>query len=83
MIKSFAEHISESKIVKSVKVGDFDHQLHDHGYGYQVRIYNKDKLHHTDMTKNSLDKGLASLDSNVEHTKKQLNIKEGSNQNES
>ncbi len=83
MIKSFAEHISESKIVKSVKVGDFDHQLHDHGYGYQVRIYNKDKLHHTDMTKNSLDKGLASLDSNVEHTKKQLNIKEGNEQNES
>lgn len=83
MIKSFAEYISESKIVKSVKVGDFDHQLHDHGYGYQVRIYNKDKLHHTDMTKNSLDKGLASLDSSVEYTKKQLNIKEGSNQNES
>jgi len=78
MTKSFTEYINESKIVKSIKVGDFDHQLHDHGYGYQVRIYNKGKLHHSDMTKNTLDKGMDSLHSNVEHTKKQLNIKEGS-----
>jgi hypothetical protein len=74
-MKKFSEVIKESKVVKSVKVGDFDHQLHDHGHGYQVRIYNKGQLHHSDMTKNSLEKGLASLDDNVEQTKKQLRIK--------
>ena len=75
-MKSFSYFINESKVVKSIKVGDFDHQLHDHGYGYQVRIYNKGQLHHSDMTKNSLEKGLSSLDDNVEHTKKQLSIKD-------
>lgn len=74
-IRPFSEYINESKVVKSIKVGDFDHQLHDHGYGYQVRIYNKDKLHHSDMTKNTLEKGLDSLESNVNHTKKQIGIK--------
>ena len=75
MAKSFKQFIQEG-IIKSVKVGDFDHQLHDLGYGYQVRVYNKDKLHHTDMNKNTLEKGHDSLKSNVEHTKKQLNIKD-------
>ena len=75
-MKKFKEVINEAKVVKSVKVGGFDHQLHDHGYGYQVRIYNNGQLHHSDMTKNTLEKGLESLDSNVENTKKQLRVKE-------
>lgn len=75
-IKPFSNFIGEAKIVKSIKVGDFDHQLHDLGYGYQVRIYNKGELYHTDMTKNSLEKGTASLEDNVAHTKKQMNVKE-------
>lgn len=74
-MKNFKQFISE-KVVKSVKVGDFDHQLHDLGYGYQVRIYNKDKLHHTDITKNTLQKGHDSLEQNVSYTKKQMNIKD-------
>jgi hypothetical protein len=75
-MKTFSRYLNESKVVKSVKVGNFDHQLHDHGYGYQVRIYNNGELYHSDMTKNTLEKGLASLDSNVANTKKQLRIKD-------
>ena len=75
-MKSFKKFIMTENVIKSVKVGDFDHQLHDLGYGYQVRIYNKDKLHHTSLTKNSLEKGHNSLEDNVNHTKKQLNIKD-------
>jgi len=74
-MKNFKQFISE-KVVKSVKVGDFDHQLHDLGWGYQVRIYNKDILHHTDLTKNTLQKGHDSLEQSVSYTKKQMNIKD-------
>lgn len=73
-MKTFRDYLQESKVVKSVKVGDFDHQLHNHGYGYQVRVYNKGHLHHTDMTKNTLEKGMESLDINVQHTRKQLRL---------
>lgn len=69
---------SGTNVVKSVKVGNFRHDLVDHGYGWQVRIYNGDELYHTGLSKNSEQKGLASLDDAVSYTKKQLNIKEGS-----
>lgn len=29
-IRPFSEYINESKVVKSIKVGDFDHQLHEY-----------------------------------------------------
>jgi len=75
-MKTFKEYLSE-KVVKSVVVGYLDHQLHDHGYGYQVRIYDKNtkQLKHSDMTKNSLEKGLASLEDNVSYSEKQLKVK--------
>jgi hypothetical protein len=67
---------SEQNVVKSVKVGNFRHDLVNTGMGWQVRIYNGDKLYDTGLSKNSEEKGLASLDDSVAYTKKQLNIKE-------
>jgi len=70
-----AEGINKN-VVKSVKVGDFRHDLVDTGFGWQVRIYNGDELYDTGISKNSEQKGLAALDDAVAYTKKQLNIKE-------
>ena len=68
---------SESKgVVKSVMVGNFRHDLIDHGWGWQVRIYNGNELYDSGLTKNTLEKGLAALDNAVAYTKKQLRITE-------
>jgi hypothetical protein len=67
---------SKKNVVKSVKVGNFRHDLVDTGFGWQVRIYNGDELYDTGLSKNSEQKGLNALDSSVAYTKKQLNIKE-------
>lgn len=67
---------SEQNVVKSVKVGNFRHDLVNTGMGWQVRIYNGDELYDTGLSKNSEEKGLAALDDSVAYTKKQLNIKE-------
>ena len=67
---------SNKNVVKSVKVGNFRHDLVDTGFGWQVRIYNGDELYDTGLSKNSEQKGLAALDDAVAYTKKQLNIKE-------
>jgi hypothetical protein len=67
---------SGKNVVKSVKVGNFRHDLVDTGFGWQVRIYNGDELYDTGLSKNSEQKGLAALDDAVAYTKKQLNIKE-------
>jgi hypothetical protein len=63
-------------VVKSVKVGNFRHDLVNTGMGWQVRIYNGDELYDTGLSKNSEQKGLAALDDSVAYTKKQLNIKD-------
>lgn len=67
---------SGKNVVKSVKVGNFRHDLVDTGFGWQVRIYNSDELYDTGLSKNSEQKGLVALDNAVAYTKKQLNIKE-------
>jgi len=67
---------SGKNVVKSVKVGNFRHDLVNTGMGWQVRIHNGDKLYDTGLSKNSEEKGLAALDNSVAYTKKQLNIKE-------
>jgi len=67
---------SGMNVVKSVKVGNFRHDLVNTGMGWQVRIYNGDELYDTGLSKNSEEKGLAALDNSVAYTKKQLNIKE-------
>jgi len=67
---------SNKNVVKSVKVGNFRHDLVDTGFGWQVRIYNGDDLYDTGLSKNSEQKGLVALDDAVAHTKKQLNIKD-------
>ena len=67
---------SGKNVVKSVKVGNFRHDLVNTGMGWQVRIYNGDELYDTGLSKNSEEKGLAALDNSVAYTKKQLNIKE-------
>ena len=61
-------------VVKSIKVGNFRHDLVDTGFGWQVRIYNGDELYDTGMSKNTKEKGLAALDDAVAYTKKQLRI---------
>ncbi len=63
------------KVIKSIPVGGFNHQLVDHGYGYQVRIYNGDELYHTGQNKNTLEKGLDDLESSVSYTEKQTRQK--------
>jgi hypothetical protein len=73
--KAVAEGLGKN-VVKSVKVGNFRHDLVDTGMGWQVRIYNGDELYDTGLSKNSEQKGLAALDDAVAYTKKQLNIKE-------
>ena len=67
---------SNKNVVKSIKVGNFRHDLVNTGFGWQVRIYNGDELYDTGLSKNSEEKGLAALDNSVAYTKKQLNIKE-------
>ena len=67
---------SNTGVVKSVKVGNFRHDLFNTGFGWQVRIYNGDQLYDTGLSKNTEEKGLAALDDVVDYTKKQLNIKE-------
>ncbi len=62
-------------VVKSVKVGNFRHDLVDTGMGWQVRIYNGDELHDTGMSKNSEQKGLAALEDAVAYTEKQTRTK--------
>lgn len=61
-------------VVKSVTVGAFRHDLVDTGFGWQVRIYNNDVLYHTDLSKNTKEKGLSALDTAVAYTKKQLRM---------
>lgn len=61
---------SEKNVVKSVKVGNFRHDLVDTGMGWQVRIYNGDELYDTGMSKNSEQKGLAALEDAVAYTEK-------------
>ena len=62
-------------VVKSVKVGNFRHDLVDTGMGWQVRIYNGDELYDTGMSKNSEQKGLAALEDAVAYTEKQTRTK--------
>ena len=62
-------------VVKSVKVGNFRHDLVNTGMGWQVRIYNGDELHDTGMSKNSEQKGLAALEDAVAYTEKQTRTK--------
>ena len=61
---------SEKNVVKSVKVGNFRHDLVDTGMGWQVRIYNGGELYDTGMSKNSEQKGLAALEDAVAYTEK-------------
>ena len=60
----------EKNVVKSVKVGNFRHDLVDTGMGWQVRIYNGDELYDTGLSKNSEQKGLAALEDAVAYTEK-------------
>lgn len=62
-------------VVKSVKVGNFRHDLVDTGMGWQVRIYNSDQLYDTGLSKNSEQKGLAALEDAIAYTEKQTNTK--------
>jgi len=66
---------SGKNVVKSVKVGNFRHDLVDTGMGWQVRIYNGDELYDTGMSKNSEQKGLAALEDAVAYTEKQTRTK--------
>ena len=68
--------ILKEGVVKSVKVGNFRHDLVDTGMGWQVRIYNGDELYDTGLSKNSEQKGLDALDDAVAFTKKQLRIQD-------
>jgi hypothetical protein len=61
---------SGKNVVKSVRVGNFRHDLVDTGVGWQVRIYNGDELYDTGMSKNSEQKGLAALEDAVAYTEK-------------
>uniref|UniRef100_UPI00336513E3 hypothetical protein n=1 Tax=Haliscomenobacter sp. TaxID=2717303 RepID=UPI00336513E3 len=62
-------------VVKSIKVGNFRHDLVDTGMGWQVRIYNGDELYDTGLSKNSEQKGLAALEDAVAYTEKQTRTK--------
>lgn len=74
-MKTFKE-LRES-VIRSEKVGGFTHELHKSPFGYQVRIYNNNgELYHSDMTKNTEEKGHESFEDNVAHMKKQLRIKD-------
>jgi hypothetical protein len=66
---------SEKNVVKSIKVGNFRHDLVDTGMGWQVRIYNGDELYDTGLSKNSKQKGLAALEDAVAYTEKQTRTK--------
>jgi hypothetical protein len=66
---------SGKNVVKSVKVGNFRHDLVDTGMGWQVRIYNGDELYDTGLSKNSEQKGLAALEDAVAYTEKQTHTK--------
>jgi hypothetical protein len=66
---------SGKNVVKSIKVGNFRHDLVDTGMGWQVRIYNGDELYDTGMSKNSEQKGLAALEDAVVYTEKQTRTK--------
>ena len=66
---------SNKNVVKSIKVGNFRHDLVDTGMGWQVRIYNGDELYDTGMSKNSEQKGLAALEDAVAYTEKQTRTK--------
>jgi hypothetical protein len=66
---------SNKNVVKSVKVGNFRHNLVDTGMGWQVRIYNGDELYDTGLSKNSLQKGLVALEDAVAYMEKQTNTK--------
>lgn len=66
---------SGKNVVKSIKVGNFRHDLVDTGFGWQVRIYNGDELYYTDMSKNTEQKGLAALEDAVAYTEKQTRTK--------
>jgi hypothetical protein len=66
---------SDKNVVKSIKVGNFRHDLVDTGMGWQVRIYNGDKLYDTGLSKNSEQKGLAALEDAVAYTEKQTRTK--------
>lgn len=76
--KGTSEDVAEGSgknVVKSVKVGNFRHDLVDTGMGWQVRIYNGDELYDTGMSKNSKQKGLAALEDAVAYTEKQTRTK--------
>ena len=66
---------SGKNVVKSIKVGNFRHDLVDTGMGWQVRIYNGDELYDTGLSKNSEQKGLAALEDAVAYTEKQTRTK--------
>ena len=66
---------SGKNVVKSIKVGNFRHDLVDTGMGWQVRIHNGDELYDTGLSKNSEQKGLDSLENSVAHTEKQIRTK--------
>ena len=68
--------ILKEGVVKSIKIGNFRHDLVDTGFGWQVRIYNGDELYDTGLSKNSEQKGLDALDDAVAFTKKQLRIQD-------
>lgn len=72
--ESVAEGLGKN-VVKSIKVGNFRHDLVDTGMGWQVRIYNGDELYDTGLSKNSEQKGLAALEDAVAYTEKQINAK--------
>jgi hypothetical protein len=75
-IREYITLVEGSNVVKSVRVGNFRHDLINTGFGWQVRIYNGDELYDTGLSKNSEQKGLAALDDAVAYTKKQLSIKD-------
>jgi hypothetical protein len=66
---------SGMNVVKSIKVGNFRHDLVDTGMGWQVRIHNGDELYDTGLSKNSEQKGLAALENSVAYTEKQTRTK--------
>lgn len=66
---------SGKNVVKSIKVGNFRHDLVDTGMGWQVRVYNGDELYDTGLSKNSEQKGLAALEDAVAYTEKQTRTK--------
>jgi hypothetical protein len=77
MMKTFKEYLKESGtgIIKSIVAGPYTHNLHKTPFGYQVRVVDKDgKQVHSDISKNTEEKGLKSLESNVNFTKKQFRI---------